>query len=112
MTVTLLALVIMIIATSCSSSQRAVNRFENFSYELRDNGRYYSLNDWKEAADSYLEIRKDLGKRKLTSEQRHQVGVIEGKCVRYVYEGLKGHVRDFGSEVNGVLEGLMDMLDL
>ena len=28
----------------------------------------------------------------------------------YVYNGLKGRVQNFGSELNGILQGLLDLI--
>ncbi len=97
---------------SCSTKQRAINQLESFSYELRDNGRYYTFRDWERAAERFSEIRKNLNKHDYTGDQRHRIGELEGQCAGYVYEGIKGRLQDFGYEINGILEGLLDIIDM
>ena len=41
---------------SCSTKQRAINQLESFSYELRDNSRYYDLQDWEKAGKKFVKI--------------------------------------------------------
>lgn len=107
---TLIALMTLALG-SCSTKQHAINQLEDFSYELRDNGRYYSFRDWERAAERFSEIRNKLNKHDYTGEQRHRIGELEGQCAGYVYEGIKGRLQDFGSEINGLLEGLLDIID-
>ena len=97
---------------SCSTKQNAISKLEQFSYELRDNGRYYTFRDWDRAAEEFTSIRKKLNKHNYTGEERRYIGELEGQCAGYVVEGLKGRVQDYGSELNGILEGLLDILNV
>ena len=51
------------VVTSCTTKQGAINKLERFSYELRDNGRYYSFRDWEDAAERFSDIRKTVNFR-------------------------------------------------
>lgn len=97
--------------TSCTTKRGAISQLEKFSYELRDNGRYYSFKDWENAAEKFSDIRKNLNKHNYTGEQRHYIGELQGKCAGYVFQGLKGRIKDYGEELNGMLEGLMEIID-
>lgn len=108
---TLAFVIALFVITSCTTKQGAINKLERFSYELRDNGRYYSFRDWENAAERFSDIRKSLNKYNYTGEQRHRIGELQGKCAGYVYEGLKGRIKDYGEELNGMLEGLMEIID-
>lgn len=110
--ITFLSCLSLILAvSSCTTSkQTAITRLERFSYDLRDNGQYYSFKDWERAADEFTKIRKSIGKHDLTGDERHYVGELEGQCAGYVYNGLKGRVQNFGSEMNGILQGLLDLI--
>ena len=101
---------IVAVASCTTSKQTAITRLERFSYDLRDNGQYYSFKDWERAADEFTKIRKSIGKHDLTGDERHYVGELEGQCAGYVYNGLKGRVQNFGSELNGILQGLLDLI--
>ena len=87
--ITFLACLSLIVAVaSCTTSkQTAITRLERFSYELRDNGQYYSFKDWERAADEFTKIRKTIGKHDLTGDERHYIGELEGQCAGYVYNG-------------------------
>ena len=102
----------MMLSVSCSTKQHAISNLERFSHELRDNGRYYNYSDWMAAADRFSEIRQKLHKHNYTTEQRRYIGELEGKGAGYVYEGVKGRVQDIGSEVNGFLEGLLEIINV
>ena len=108
----LVILIAVFLMNSCTTKQSAINQLENFSYELRDNGRYYNIRDWENAAERFSDIRKKINKHDYTAEQRHRIGELEGQCAGYVYEGIKGRIQDFGSEVNGLIEGLMEVVGL
>lgn len=107
---TFIAAMTLAFLSSCSSKQLAVTRLEKFSYELRDNARYYTINDWKEAVDKFSKIRKDLNKYNYNDSEREHIGELEGKCAGYVVEGVKGKVQNYGSEINGILQGLNQII--
>ncbi|MBR1465754.1 MAG: hypothetical protein IJ607_05270 [Bacteroidaceae bacterium] len=103
--------IIMLFASSCSTKQSAISRLERFSYELRDNGEFYSFKDWEKAADEFTSIRKKINKYNYTSQEKQYIGELEGKCAGYVYKGVKGKITGYGNEVNGILQGLFDIIN-
>lgn len=103
----IIATLMMFMISSCATKQSAVNRLEKFSYELRDNGEYYSVGDWKKAADEFIKIRRDIQKHDYTQEERQRIGELEGQCAGYVAKGIKGKVKSIGSEINGILQGIL-----
>ncbi len=109
---TLLIVAIMALISSCTTKQSAISQLEKFSCELRDNGRYYNIRDWEKAAEEFSNIRKKIKKYDYTSAERHRIGELEGQCAGYVYEGVKGRIQDYGNELNGILEGLLDIINI
>lgn len=103
----IVAMTMIIMLGSCATKQSAVNKLEKFSYELRDNGEYYSVADWKNAADEFIKIRRDIQKHDYTAEERKRIGELEGQCAGYVAKGVKGKVQSLGSEINGILQGVL-----
>lgn len=95
---------------SCTTKQTAINKLERFSYELRDNGQYYTVRDWENAAEKFTDIRQKINKYDYSAADRKYIGELEGKCAGYVYEGVKGKVKNMGSELSGILEGLMNII--
>lgn len=100
-----------LLVSSCSTKQGAISKLERFSYELRDNGQYYSFNDWEKAADDFTKIRKKLNKYDYTAQERQRIGELEGKCAGYVYQGVKGKITGYGNELNGIFQGLFDIIN-
>lgn len=111
-----MALCFSIALSSCSTKMQAINRLEKFSYELRDNSQYYSVDDWKEAGEEFLDIRREIKKHEFdyTSEQKKKIGVLEGKCAGYMAKGVKNGIVDkvkgFGNELNGILQGILNAI--
>jgi len=99
---------------SCSTKQHAINQLENFSYELRDNSAYYTVDEWGRAADKFVKIRRNISKHELeyTSEEKKKIGVLEGRCAGYMGKGVKEGVFDkikgFGTEIKGIIQGIIN----
>ena len=100
--------------SSCATKERAINRLEKFSYELRDHSAYYTVDEWKQAAETFVDIRKDISKHEMdyTAEQKKKIGVLEGKCAGYMAKGAKEGIFDkikgFGNEIEGILQGILN----
>lgn len=98
---------------SCSTKQSAINKLEDFSYELRDHSRYYDVNDWKKAGKKFVSIREKINKHEFdyTPEEKAKIGRLEGECAKYMAKGAKEGVfdklKDIGSEIKGFLDGLL-----
>ena len=116
---TVVALVLMgmtTLFTSCSTKMHAVNQLERFSYELRDHSANYSVREWEEAAERFVEIRKEISKHELdyTPEQKARIGELEGKCAGYMAKGMKQgffeKVTGVAREIKGILKGLLNAI--
>lgn len=100
--------------TSCSTKQSAINNLESFSYELRDNSRYYDLQDWEKAGKKFVSITKKVKKYELdyTPAEKAKIGRLEGECAGYMARGAKDNLTDrlngFINELKGILEGVTD----
>ena len=100
--------------SSCATKEHAINRLEKFSYELRDHSAYYTMDEWKQAAEKFVDIRKDIKKHEFeyTAEQKKKIGVLEGKCAGYMARGAKDNFTDrlngFINELKGILQGVTD----
>lgn len=97
---------------SCATKESAITRLENFSVELRYHSAEYGLDDWEKAAKKFVKIRKDINKHEMeyTSEQKKHIGELEGECVGYMASGAKDKVKGIGSEIGGILRGILDSL--
>ena len=111
----LMACIVLALAlTSCSTKQRAINQLESFSYELRDNSRYYDLQDWEKAGKKFVKITKNVKKHEFdyTPAEKARIGRLEGECAGYMARGAKDNVTDrlrgFINELKGILQGVTD----
>lgn len=95
---------------SCSTKRTAVNQLERLTYDVRDNGAYYNVEDWKQAAADFLAIRDKIRKYDYTPAERRKIGELEGQCAKYMAQGIKDGainvVMGIGSEIKGILDGL------
>ena len=107
----------MLIFTACSTKQSAISQLEDFSYELRDHSRDYDIDDWERAGKKFVKIRKKINKHEFdyTAEEKTKIGRLEANCVKYMAKGAKDGVFDtlnnIGSEIKGIIQGIMDALD-
>ena len=101
---------------ACSTKQSAINQLEDFSYELRDHSRNYDIDDWERAGKKFVNIREKISKHEFdyTAEEKAKIGRLEGDCVKYMAKGAKDGVFDklknIGSEIKGVIQGIIDAL--
>lgn len=106
--------VLALMLASCATKQSAMNQLENFSYELRDNSRYYDLQDWEKAGKKFVKITKRVKKYEFdyTPAEKAKIGQLEGECAGYMARGAKDNVTDrlrgFFNELKGILEGVTD----
>ena len=112
---TFLAVMMMVVASlttmsSCTTRMGAINQLQNLAYDLRDNGQYYTVKDWKDAGEKFTNIRKKMAKFDYTPAERRQIGELEGQCARYMAQGIKNGaingVMSIGNEIKGILDGL------
>ena len=105
-----------LVMASCSTKQSAISQLEDFSYELRDHSRYYDTNDWEKAGKKFVNIREKISKHEFdyTAEEKAKIGRLEGECAKYMAKGAKEGVFDklknIGSEIKGILEGILGIL--
>ena len=115
-TIVMLAVGLMLVMqlTSCSTKQHAISQLENFSYELRDHSARYSINEWEQAGEKFVKIRKNISKHELdyTPDEKAKIGKLEGQCAGYMAKGMKEGVFDrvkaFANELKGILKGILN----
>lgn len=102
-----------LVLASCSTKQQAISQLEDFSYELRDHSASYGVDEWQEAGERFVKIRKKIAKHELdyTSVEKKHIGELEGQCAKYMVQGAKQGLLDrilgVGSELKGIIEGIL-----
>ena len=96
--------------TSCVTKQGAINQLQYLADDLRDNGAYYTVEDWKNAGKKFTNIRDKMRNYKYTPAERKQIGELEGQCAKYMVQGIKNgainSILGVGNEIKGILDGL------
>ena len=96
--------------TSCATKMSTLHSLENLAYDLRDNSAYYNVEDWKNAGEKFMSIRKKMSEYKYTPAERRQIGELEGQCAKYMVNGVKdgllNSVFGIAAEVNGILDAI------
>ena len=111
----ILCSVVGVMLASCATKQSAISQLEDFTYELRDHSRNYDVEDWQKAGKKFVRIRKSIYKHEFdyTAEEKAKIGRLEGDCARYMAKGAKegffDKLRNLGNELEGFLEGILDM---
>ncbi len=106
----LMALICMTSFTSCVTKQGAINQMQYLADDMRDNGAYYTVDDWKDAGKKFVSLRDKMRKYKYTPAERKQIGELEGQCAKYMVQGIKNGavntIMGVGNEIKGILDGL------
>ena len=55
---------------SCATKEHAINRLEKFSYELRDHSAYYTMDEWKKAAEKFARTSRSMSLSTRPSRKR------------------------------------------
>ena len=102
-----------VVLMSCATKQSAISQLEDFTYELRDNSRYYDVEQWQKAGKKFVKIRKNISKHEFdyTAEEKAKIGRLEGDCARYMAKGARDgffdKLQNIGNEIKGILEGIL-----
>ena len=110
LTPVIFSLIMLPLINGCSTKQTAIRQMQNLAYDIRDNGSYYTVKDWEDAALKFANIRKKMANYNYTPSERRQIGELEGQCARYMVQGIKSgainSIIGVGSEIRGILESL------
>lgn len=108
------AVLMLALTTSCSTQQRAINQMRNLTYDIENHGEDFTPQDWQMAYEDYKQINQKIDNRKLTNDQRQEVGELKGRCVskfakcavKSVVSGVTGAISEAAGIINGILDGL------
>lgn len=99
---------------SCDSSQSAVRDLEILLNEIEANHQSYSEEDWENLSLSYSAIEEELAKHEYTNEELKEIGRMKGRCLGYLtkqsIKDIEKRLKDFGKELEGGIEGLLEVL--
>lgn len=101
----------LVMFSSCTTKQGAINDLRRFSYELRDHSASYDVNDWDKALNKFVKLRDEINKHDYTADEHRTIGQLEGECASYMVKGAKdgiiNRVGTYTNELQGILEGIL-----
>lgn len=106
----LLAVVLTLGLTSCTTQQRAINQMRNLTAEVELNGDYYNADDWQAAYHDYQAITDKIDTHKMNAEQRQEYGELKGRLVAKFAKSSVKNITNAISEGAGIIQGIIDGL--
>lgn len=91
----------------CNTYQ-PLGELEAFSYELENNSSTYTIDDWKDAFQTYKDIVTSLDGIELSEEEAHEFGRINGICTANLAKGSVVLAEEASSSGINFLDGLVE----
>ena len=111
---TIVIFVMLLGMISCDSSQSAIRDLEMLLNEIETNYQSYSEEDWENMSLSYSAIEEELAKHEYTDEELKEIGRMKGRCLGYLtkqsIKEIEKQLEDFGKELEGGIEGFLEVL--
>lgn len=111
----LLAIAGIFTLSSCATKASAIDDLRQLSEQVRDNGAYYTVKDWKRTAQRYNKIADRLSKYDYTTAEMAEIGRLKGQCAGYfatgVIDNVGGKVINAASLIKGFIEGVKEAVE-
>lgn len=113
---TSIVILLSVLQNSCGTPQASViNDLETLVSDVEENHAEYTVEDWERVTVSYSEIEEELLQHEYTDEELKKIGRLKGRYIgyltKYTVEGLKQGVHDIMKELEGGIEGFMEVLE-
>lgn len=100
--------------TSCSTRRAAVSDLESLVMDVEENGKSYSMDDWKMVIYRYSKIEERLQKHDYTKEEHKEIGNLKGRLLgnatKDVLINCYETIENINSEIDGGKEGFIKAL--
>ena len=110
----LLALLAIVLLSSCSAKQVAYSDLKKYTHELREYSQDYTVNDWKDAAIDFKDIASRIEKYDYSREKKREIRRMEGECAGYLLKGagtsVIRSVLNISEEIKAGVEGFLDII--
>ena len=110
----LLALMAIVLLSSCSAKQVAYSELKKITHELREYSQDYTVNDWKDAAIDFKDIATRIEKYDYSREKKREIRRMEGECAGYLLKGagttVIRSVLNITDEIKAGIEGFLDII--
>ena len=110
----LLALMAIVLLSSCSASQAAYSDLRNYTNQLREYSQDYTLKDWKDAAIDFKDIASRVESYNYSAEKQREIRRMEGECAGYLLKGagtsVIRSVLNISEEIKAGVDGFLDII--
>lgn len=112
-------MVLVLAASSCSTSQSALNDLRQLSYDINTQGSAYGVKEWSRTANKYYKVDKKIvnyiKKDAYTQEEMEEIGQLQVDCVTGfstgVTENITNKVNNAASLIKGIINGWKSKTD-
>lgn len=99
---------------SCNTRRAAVSDLESLVVDVEENGKSYSMDDWKMVIYRYSKIEERLQKHDYTKEEHKEIGNLKGRflgnATKDVLINCYETIENINSEIDGGKEGFIKAL--
>ena len=110
----LLALMAIVLLSSCSASQAAYSDLRNYTNQLREYSQDYTLKDWKDAAIDFKNIASRVESYNYSAQKQREIRRMEGECAGYLLKGagtsVIRSVLNISEEIKAGVDGFLDII--
>lgn len=114
MIVMMVAVMGLFLLGSCDQKGRAIERLEQYTYELETNGSKYDKEQWEKAKQEYKDIRTDLEGMDLTASEQRTVSDLKQRIAMTIaktkFTDTFNELGDLGNYLKSAASGLIQQL--
>lgn len=111
--ITIAAFATIMLASSCSTSNSALQDLRAINYRIQTEGSTYGVKEWKNTAEDYYAVDKKIAKYaadgKYNSAEMQEIGSLQSQCIKGFKQGVKeniaGKIGDAFQFIKGVIDG-------
>ena len=108
-------LLFLILSCSCNSSQSVLEDLDELVKDMEENYTEYTVEEWENCIENYTKIEEALLQYEYSDEDLKKIGKLKGKYVgyltKYTIQGVKRQIEDISKEMEGGIEGLMEVFN-
>lgn len=110
----LMGMAALMLLSSCATKQSAVNDLRALQQNIETSGAFFSLKDWKKAAQDYAKINKKIYKKynEYTPQELEEIGRLNSQCAtgfaKGAAQGVANKVQGAAALIKGLVDGVKE----
>jgi|GEM_PF-750499 len=106
----LAAIAVCLLCACASPQEKFISNLEDLTEQIETKGSNYSSEDWEKVFGEFQSLLKQQEDIVFTSEQKEEIGQLEGRCIKAFTQAMGGQVKnalkDISSQFKGFFKGL------